>query len=168
MIDVKQIIARIRNLFRVSEYQLRYGDGRIQVKTRNGKTLEKREAFPYGFIAKAKSGKALVLCQGGNYSDFEILPVADGSAAPELKDGDAAVYTAGGGTVILRAESGKIFIGNGQADMCALLTALVDQIENIGTFGQPGAHTIDGATRQNLETFKNEIKNLFEGGAYWR
>lgn len=55
--------------------QMRYEDGSIQVMTHNGRFLEKEEAYPYGFYAKAKSGKVLILCQGGNFDGVEILPV---------------------------------------------------------------------------------------------
>jgi phage gp45-like len=103
---IKQLAARIRNLFSLGEFQKRYADGKIQVKTIFGRVIEKKEAFPYGFKAKAKTGKALVLCQGGNFDGFEILPVLDYSGGPELKAGDAALYTESGGWVILRENGG--------------------------------------------------------------
>ena len=112
MIDFKNIAAKIRNLFCLSDFQKRYSDDdRIQVKTHNGKVLEKNEAFPYGFYAKAKSGKALVFCQGGNFDNFEILPVLkdDPVFRPALEDGDAAIYTGEGSYVVLR-EKGSLEI----------------------------------------------------------
>jgi phage gp45-like len=105
MNGIKELAAKLRNVFSLSEYQKRYDDdGKIQVKTHNGKVLEKREAFPYGFYAKAAGGKALVFCQGGNFDSFEILPIlkSDEVTPPELGEGDAAVYTGGGGRVVLR------------------------------------------------------------------
>jgi len=45
-----QIAARIRNVFSLGQFQKRYSDGKIQVKTFSGWTLEKKESFPYGFI----------------------------------------------------------------------------------------------------------------------
>ncbi len=112
MTDIKAIAAKIRNLFTLSDFQKRYGgDDRIQVKTHNGKVLEKNEAFPYGFYAKAKSGKALVFCQGGNFDNFEILPVLkDGPVfRPALEDGDMTIYTGEGSYVVLR-EKGSLEI----------------------------------------------------------
>ena len=109
MIDFKNIAAKIRNLFCLSDFQKRYSDDdRIQVKTHNGKVLEKNEAFPYGFYAKAKSGKALVFCQGGNFDNFEILPVLKDTPVfcPALEDGDAAVYTGEGSYIVLREKGG--------------------------------------------------------------
>jgi len=106
---IKSIVAKIRSLFCLSDFQKRYGgDDRIQVKTHNGKVLEKNEAFPYGFYAKAKSGKALVFCQGGNFDNFEILPVLKDAPAfrPALEDGDAAIYTGEGSYVVLREKGG--------------------------------------------------------------
>jgi phage gp45-like len=104
---IKQVAARIRNLFSLGEFQKRYGDGKIQVKTAFGRVIEKREAFPYGFRAKAKKGTVLVLCQGGNFDGFEILPVLDYEGGPELEEGDAALYTASGGTAVCR-EDGSV------------------------------------------------------------
>ena len=109
MIDIKNIYAKIRNLFCLSDFQKRYDDDdRIQVKTHNGKVLEKNEAFPYGFYAKAKAGKALVFCQGGNFDNFEILPVLKDTPVfrPALKDGDVAVYTGEGSYIVLREKGG--------------------------------------------------------------
>ena len=105
MIGIKELAAKIRNLCCLSDFQKRYDDDdRIQVKTHNGKVLEKNEAFPYGFYAKAKSGKAIVFCQGGNFDHFEILPVLrDGPVfRPKLEDGDAALYTGEGSYIVLR------------------------------------------------------------------
>jgi len=107
--DLKAIAAKLRNLFCLSDFQKRYGgDDRIQVKTHNGKVLEKNEAFPYGFYAKAKSGKALVFCQGGNFDNFEILPVLKDAPVfrPALEDGDAAIYTGEGSYIVLREKGG--------------------------------------------------------------
>jgi phage gp45-like len=104
MNGIKEIAARLRNLFCLADFQRRYEDGKIQVETHNGKVLEKTEAFPYGFYAKAKGGKALVLCQGGNFDSFELLPVLQSAQVllPELAEGDVALYTEAGGWVICR------------------------------------------------------------------
>jgi phage gp45-like len=187
---IKELAAKLRNVFSVSEYQKRYdGDGVIQIKTHNGKVLEKNEAFPYGFYAKAKSGKALVFCQGGNFDGFEILPVlkADDVTLPELEDGDAALYTGEGGCVIVRESGGveitakgegavsvktekgtvlakadgTIYMDSGEMDICALLAGLIDEIKNIVTSGSPASQTINPATRQKLEAYKNKVKELF-------
>jgi len=102
------ISAKIRNLFSLAVFQKRYDDGKLQVKTHSGRVLEQKESFPYGFFAKAKKGKTLVFCQGGNFNSFEILPLIDKEVSPpELKEGDAALYTQGGGWIIAR-ENGKV------------------------------------------------------------
>jgi phage gp45-like len=103
---IKQLAARLRNIFSVGEFQKRYADGNIQVKTVFSQVVEKKEAFPYGFKAKAKKGAVLVLCQGGNYDGFELLPVLDYEGGPELEEGDAALYTESGGWVIVREKGG--------------------------------------------------------------
>jgi hypothetical protein len=107
--QIRLLAARLRNLFCVSDFQKRSDDGGIQVKTHNGRVLEKQEAFPYGFIAKAKRGRTLVFCQGGNFDSFEILPLLKDNdvTPPELEDGDAALYTGNGGWVIVR-EGGSV------------------------------------------------------------
>jgi phage gp45-like len=104
MMLIRDLAAKLRNLFCVSEVQKRYEDGKVQIKTHNGKVLEKCESFPYGFYAKAKNGKAMVFFLVWNYNDFEILPVlkADDIPDPELQEGDTALYTGDGGWVIAR------------------------------------------------------------------
>lgn len=175
MSGIKELAAKVRNLFCVADFQKRDGDGVIQVRTCNGKVLEKAEAFPYGFYAKAKSGKALVFCRGGNFDGFEILPVLKDSAAapPSLEEGDAALYTKEGGRVIVREagdvevlapECGTLLLANGKADMRSLLLGLIDEIEGIVTSGSPASQTVNTATRQKLEMYKNKVKELFSGG----
>jgi phage gp45-like len=107
--QIRDLGAKVRNLFAAGEFQKRYGDGRIQVKTHNGRVIEKKEAFPYGFYAKAKSGKAFVICQGGNLDGFEIFPVQPGDdvTPPALEEGDVSVYTGKGGYIVLR-EAGDV------------------------------------------------------------
>ncbi|MDR0386763.1 MAG: hypothetical protein LBH57_01880 [Treponema sp.] len=111
----RELGARLRNLFAVGEFQKRYTDGekkdQIQVKTHNNRVVEKKEAFPYGFYAKAKSGKVFVFCQGGNMDGFEIFPAQPGDeiTLPELEEGDAAIYTGEGGYAIFR-EAGDVEI----------------------------------------------------------
>jgi phage gp45-like len=190
MTGIREFAAKIRNLFSTGEFQKRYDeDGRVQVATHTGRVLEKAEAFPYGFYAKAKSGRVLVFCQGGNYNDFEILPVfkADGVAAPELEAGDAALYTGEGGCVIVRKaggvevlagesgavlvktekgtltvnKDGKMYLGNEQADICVLFAGLIDEIKGIVTSGSPASQTVNPATQQKLEAYKNKVKELF-------
>jgi len=109
--QIMGLAARLRNIFVVGEFQKRYKDGKIQVKTHNNRVVEKKEAFPYGFYAKAKSGKAFIFCQGGNMDGFEIFPVqpGDGVTPPELEEGDVTVYTKEGGCIICR-EKGDIEI----------------------------------------------------------
>ncbi|GMO45906.1 MAG: hypothetical protein Pg6C_07870 [Treponemataceae bacterium] len=176
MTGFREIAAKIRNLFSTGEFQKRYDDGIVQVMTHTERVLEKQEAFPYGFTAKAKSGRVLVLCQGGNYNDFEILPVlkADGVSAPELREGDAALYTGEGALVIVResgdvevtakgggnvkvvAEDGTLYFANGKTNSCKIFLDLIDEIIGIVTTGAPSTHTVNAASRQKLEAYKNK------------
>jgi outer membrane protein assembly factor BamB len=182
MIDqIRELSARQRNLFVVGEFQKRYDDGKIQVKTHNDRVVEKKEAFPYGFYAKAKGGRAFVFSQGGNLDGFEIFPVQPGDKIepPELEEGDTALYTGEGSWIILReaggieinakasgnititGEKGKFYFGNNKKNICELLIGLIDEIKAIVTYGTPPSHTIDPVTQQKLEVYKIQIKNLF-------
>ena len=98
---LNKIAARLRNLFSIGDFKKRYSDGRIQISTIFGRVLEKKEAFPYGFKAKATKGKVFVFCQGGNFDAFEISPII-AAGGPALNDGDAALYTESGGWIICR------------------------------------------------------------------
>ena len=137
--SLDKLSARLRNVFSVGEYRRRYEDGTIQIQTAAGRTLEKKAGYPYGFSAKAKKGAVFVFCQGGNFDSFEILPVVDYDGGPELKEGDAALYTESGGWIICRDNGGielygsnyggVIKVGELQTQL-AKLTARVDGIMN--------------------------------------
>jgi hypothetical protein len=155
---------KVRNLFSVADFQKRYEDGRLQVKTLSGRVLEQKESFPYGFIAKAKTGRVLVFCQGGNFDGFEILPLTadDDTILSKLKENDVAVYTTNNGNIeVIPGGSGKIFMGNDSKNMCALLLGLIDEIKNMVTFGSSTSHSVDPATQIKFETYKNQVKQLF-------
>jgi phage gp45-like len=130
---IKELSAKLRNLFVIGDFQKRCDDGRIRVKTHNNIVVEKREAFPYGFYAKAKSGRAFVFCQGGNFDGFEIFPVQPGDdiTPPELEEGDTALYTGGGGWIVLR-EAGGVEI-NSKASGNITLIGENGNIELFGT-----------------------------------
>ena len=120
MIDqIRELGVKVRNSFAVGEFQKRHDDGRIQVKTHDNRIVEKEEAFPYGFYAKAKSGRAFVFCQGGNLDGFEIFPVqpGDGVTPPELEEGDAALYTGEGSKIVLREAGDVEILGASQKDI---------------------------------------------------
>jgi phage gp45-like len=183
--QLREIAAKLRNTFAAGEFRRRYTDGdkkdQIQVETHNGRVVEKKEAFPYGFLAKAKSGKVFVLCQGGNLDGFEIFPIQPGDdiTPPELEEGDTALYTGGGARIVLResggieigaraagnmtavCEDGKFYIANGNKNICGLLIGLIDEIKAIVTSGAPPSHTINPTSQQKLEAYKNQIKALF-------
>ncbi|MCL2602434.1 MAG: hypothetical protein FWD91_06435 [Treponema sp.] len=139
--QIRELGARLRNLFQVGEFRRRYDDGRIQVQTRGNNVLEKAEAFPYGFYAVAKNGTALVVCQGGDTGSFQILPLLPGNDVkrPDLKSGDTALYTASGGYVVCRndgalelygKESGGLVKVDELTQQLAVVTARLDAIIN--------------------------------------
>jgi phage gp45-like len=138
---IQQLAARLRSLFCPGDFQKRNGDGGIQVKTRYGRVLEKKEAFPYGFMAKAKRGRAFVLFPGGNVEGFEILPLLkdDAIRPPELEEGDAALYTGSGGWVIAREGGAVELYGKGSGGLVKVgelqlqlkkMTARIDGVIN--------------------------------------
>jgi len=143
-------------------FQKRYDDGKIQIKTLSGKVLEQKEAFPYGFKAKAKTGKVLVFCQGGDFNGYEILPlIADNDILSKLKENDVALYTDNNGNIkIIASGNGKVFLGNDSKNMCDLLIGLIDEISNIVTFGSSTSHSIDFGTKVKLEAYKEQVKLL--------
>ena len=171
---IRELGARLRNLFQPGEFRRRYADGRIQVQTHNGKVLEKAEAFPYGFYAKSKNGKAMVFCKGGDTGSFEIFPLlpGEGVTPPELQEGDVALYTASGRGVVLRdaggieinAKGGKFYFGNELTNMCNVLVGIIDEIKALVTSGSPASHTIMPASQVRLEAYKQQIRNLLKEG----
>jgi hypothetical protein len=183
--QIRELGAKLRNLFASGEFQKRYDDGKIQVKTHSNRVVEKKEAFPYGFYAKAKNGRAFVFCQGGNPDGLEIFPVLPGGGVtpPELEDGDAALYTGEGGSIVLResgaveikakssgnitiiCEDGKFYFGNGKKNICELLAGLIDEIKAVVTSGSPASQTVNPVTQHKREAYKTQIKNLFSEGA---
>ena len=113
-IALKTILSMIKNLFTTAEFQKRYSNDQVQIKTAYNKVVEGKEAFPYGFRAKAKSGKSFIFCQGGNYDAFEIMPITDSDVknAPALQDGDSALYSDSGGWVVCRSDGTVEINGN--------------------------------------------------------
>ena len=98
---MSDLYARLRNLFNAGVFKKRDKET-VTVQTEFGRTLEAIEVFPYGFIAKAKEGTALILSQGGNAGSFLLLPICSAEGAPELQDGDSALWSKDGGFVIAR------------------------------------------------------------------
>ena len=174
---LKQLNAKVRNLFSIGTFQKRNDNGEIQIKTVSGRMLKKKEAFPYGFTAKAKNGKAFVFCQGGDFSGFEIMPlIADKKIKPpELEDGDTALYTESGGWIIAR-ENGKVeLFGTDEGGlikgselkqqlekMSARLDGVIDALKNSTTAAQDGGATYKAqiAVALSLLTNKEDFNNL--------
>lgn len=100
---ISDLYARLRNLFNVGVFKKRDKET-VTVQTEFGRTLEAAEVFPYGFIAKAKEGKALILSQGGNAGSFLLLPICSAEGAPEVQDGDSSLWSKDGGFVIARSD----------------------------------------------------------------
>ena len=183
--QIRELAAKLRNLFVVGDFQKRYDDGNIQIKTHNNKVVEKKEAFPYGFCAKAKSGRVFVFCQGGNHDSFEIFPVLPGDdiTPPELEDGDTALYTQSGGWIIAR-ENGTVELFGTDAGgvvkaaelktqlnkLTARVDGIMDALNNSATAAQDGGATykaqiaIKLATMADKEDFSNiESEKVLHG-----
>ncbi|MGL4986628.1 MAG: hypothetical protein ACRC5H_05750, partial [Treponemataceae bacterium] len=56
----------------------------------------------YGFYTKAKSGTVSILCVAGSFDALQVMPIENTENAPSLEEGDVAIYTDGGSTVICR------------------------------------------------------------------
>ena len=155
---LNQISARVRNLFSIAFFQRRYNDGRLQVKTLSGKVLEQKESFPYGFIAKAKTGKVLVFCQGGNFNGFEILPLIanDDVCPPKLEDNDVALYTQGGGWIIAR-DNGTLELFGTDAGGIVKSAELESQLNKLSA-------RVDGI----INALKNSQTTSQDGGAAYK
>jgi phage gp45-like len=153
MIDyIKKLSSCLRNLFVSGEFQKRYDDGTIQVHT--NRVVEKKEAFPYGFYAKAKSGRAFVFCRGGNPDNFEIFPIVPGDdiSPPELEEGDAALYTQSGGFILLR-ETGTVELFGTDAGGVVKAAELKTQLDKLSA-------RVDGI----IDALNNAIPGAMDGG----
>lgn len=136
--NLGDIAARIRNIFMPGELVRRNDDGSVRIQSAYGRVIDNaKEAFPYGFAARAEKGAVTILCAGGNLDAVRVLPVADAENAPELKDGDAAVYTSGGSSVVCRkdgtveingTQNGGIVKAAELKKQLAALTARVDEL----------------------------------------
>lgn len=136
--NISDIYAKIRNLFNLGEFKSR-NDKSVTAQTEFGRTIEAEELFPYGFFAKGTEGKAVVLSQGGNPAAYVLFPVCSSDGAPELQDGDAALWSKDGGFVVVRSDktvelngtqNGGVVKAQELKKQLAILTARVDGIIN--------------------------------------
>ena len=159
-----EISSKIRNIFQPAELVKRNDDGSVQIKTAYSRTVDNlEEAFPYGLKSKAKKGNVTVLCAGGNLDAIRILPVESVEGAPELKEGDVALWNEAGVSIILRDE-GKIEITNGKQNITKLILNLLDALIQFKTFGTPVAQQTDPSSVQSLTKIKENWKQLFKEG----
>ena len=160
--NIGEIASKIRNIFQPAELVKRNDDGSVQIKTAYSRTVDNlEEAFPYGLTSKAKKGKVTVLCAGGNLDAIRILPVESVEGAPELEEGDVALWNEGGAFVILR-DDGKIEIANGDQNLTQLVLDLLDGLINFKTFGSSCAQQTDPSCVQSYTQQKENWKQLFK------
>jgi hypothetical protein len=122
-----------------------------------------------------------VLCQGGNFDGFEILPVLDYDGGPELKKGDAALYTASGGWISVREDgavelSGKDYGGiikvqelqNQLAKLTARLDGVMEALKNAPTTPQDGGSSYKAgiAAALGLLINKEDFSNIESGKVF--
>lgn len=162
--NIGEIASKIRNIFQPAELVKRNDDGSVQIKTAYSRTVDNlEEAFPYGLKSKAKKGKVTVLCAGGNLDAIRILPVESVEGAPELEEGDVALWNEGGAFVILR-DDGKIEIANGSQNITKLILDLLDALIQFKTFGSPTTQQTDPSSVHSLTQVKENWKQLFKEG----
>lgn len=168
--------AKIRNIFQPAEFVKRNDDGTLQIQTAYNRIIDNVEpSYPYGFKAKATKGKVTVLCAGGNLDAVQVLPVEDMENAPELEDGDVALYSEGGACVICRADgttevngtqNGGVVIGSELKKQLSAMTARVDAIYNAlqksPTTAQDGGAAYKSAivTALSAVTQKEDFSNI--------
>ena len=138
--NIGDIAAKIRNIFMPGEFSKRNDDGTLQVTTAYGRVIDSVEpSYPYGFCAKAEKGKVTVLCAGGNLDAVRVFPIEDCEDAPNLENGDVAVYTSGGSFVICRkdvtvelngTQNGGVVKASELKNQLSVLTARVDALYN--------------------------------------
>jgi len=156
--QIRAFAAKLRNLFVGGKFIKRYDDGAIQVHTHTGRVIEKKEAYPYGFYAKAKSGRAFVFCQGGDADNFEIFPIVPGEdvTPPTLEEGDAALYTQSGGWIVVR-DTGAVELFGTDAGGIVKAKELKTQLEKLSA-------RVDGI----IDALKNSIPGAMDGGVALR
>ena len=172
--NASDIYAKIRNIFNLGAFKNR-NDKTITAQTEFGRIIEAEELFPYGFFAKATEGKAVVLSQGGNPAAYVLLPVCSSDGAPELKDGEAVLWSKDGGFVIVRADktvelngtqNGGVVKAAELKKQLAVLTARVDGIINAlktsPTAAQDGGAAFKGGIVGALSalTQKEDFSNI--------
>ncbi|MGI5093399.1 hypothetical protein [Treponema socranskii] len=166
--NLRELYAKIRNVFNFGVLKTR-DDKTVTVETEFCRTIEAEELFPYGFIAKAKEGKAIILSQGGNAGSYVLLPICSVDGAPELKDGDAALWSKGGGFVIVRSDksvelNGTDFGGlikieelkKGLAKMTARIDGIINAVKTAAVAPQDGGATFKTNMILALEMLVNK------------
>lgn len=147
MIATADIFARIRNIFNIATLKKRQ-DKTVTVETDFSRTLEGEEFFPYGFCAKAKKGRTAVLCQGGNAGSYIFLPIASVEGAPDLRDGDVALWTAGGGFIVCRAADKTLELNGTEYGGIIKIEELKNELEKINTFLKKFVETLKTAVTE--------------------
>jgi hypothetical protein len=77
------------------------------------------------------------------------------------ESGDVEVYAKGSGKVKVTAEDGTLYFANGKTNSCKILLDLIDEIKGLVTTGAPPTHTVNEASKQKLDAYKNKVKELY-------
>lgn len=107
----------------------------VQVTTRHGRVAEGAEQFPYGFAAKGNDGTVLVLFEGGDVRRPVIMPVSSSDGAPDLNDGDAALWSKNGGWVVVRSDGTTELAGKSYGGLIKI-EALTQELQKNSTILQ--------------------------------
>ena len=166
--NLSELYAKIRNVFNFGILKTR-DDKTVTVETEFCRTIETEELFQYGFFAKAKEGKAVVLSQGGNAGSYVLLPICSVDGAPELKDGDAALWSKDGSFVIVRSDktvelNGTDFGGlikieelkKELAKMTARIDGIINAVKTAAVSPQDGGATFKSNMIASLEMLVNK------------
>jgi hypothetical protein len=118
--------------------------------TESGDAAEPREAPVNAELGK----KAPITLTSASSATLHFdKPVSiDGKETYDLAfDGKVTVSS---GAQITIAAGAKIYLGNNAVDLYTLLIELVNQVENLVTFGHPGIHKVTEASKTALELYK--------------
>lgn len=174
--NIGGLAARIRNIFMPGEFIKRNDDGTLQIQTAYSRVIDKVEpSYPYGFKAKATKGEITVLCAGGSLDAVKVLPVENMDDAPELEDGDVAIYSEGGSFTVCRKDgtlelngtkNGGVLKASELKKQLSVLTARVDALynalKNSPVAAQDGGATYKAAisTALSLVTQKEDFSGI--------
>jgi hypothetical protein len=126
-----------------------------------GVLIESKGAKPGEKIFFGRDADGNVVSKLSMLNDGSINLKNDGDVTTETK-GDHKEKIEGDKVETIK---GKFFFGNDAQNTCKLWLGIIDEIEQLETFGPPPQHKVKPTTIQRLEAYKNQVKALYKDGA---